>query len=78
MKTQVFDPFAGVRETGGCTFEPHLGWWTQCESAPQAEELGRPFAGKQDAIYIPTLKKTATQFLLRLLKVSSKKLGSSV
>ncbi len=57
MKTQVFDPFAAVRETGGCTFEPHLGWWTQCESALQAEELGRPFAGKRDAIYIPTLQK---------------------
>ena len=57
MKTKVFDPFVAVRETGGCTFEPHLGWWTQCESASQAEELGRPFAGKWDAIYIPTLQK---------------------
>lgn len=57
MKTQVFDPFAAVRETGGCTFESNLGWWTQCESAPQAERLGRPFAGKRDAIYIPTLQK---------------------
>ncbi len=57
MKTQVFDPFATVRETGGCTFESHLGWWTQCESALQASELGRPFVGKRDAIYIPTLQK---------------------
>ena len=57
IKTQVFDPFVAVRETGGCTFEPHLGWWTQCESASQAKKLGRPFVGKRDAIYIPTLQK---------------------
>jgi len=57
MKTQVFDPFTAVRETGGCTFEPDLGWWTQCKSASQAKKLGRPFTGKRDAIYIPTLQK---------------------
>lgn len=57
MKTLTFDPFIAVRKTGGCTFEPDIGWWTQCESASQAEELGRPFVGKRDAIYIPTLQK---------------------
>jgi len=80
MKTQVFDPFAAVRETGGCTFEPHIGWWTQCESAPQAKELGRPFAGKRDAIYIPTLQKdgrSVSSETIENLKQEARELGLS-
>ena len=58
MKTKVFDPFAAVRESGGCTFEPELGWWTQVPSSETAERLGMPFVGQRDAIYIPTLQKS--------------------
>ena len=57
MKTKVFDPFQAVRLSGGCTFEPGLGWWTQVESAELAAQLGRPFKGVRDALYIPTLQK---------------------
>lgn len=57
MKTKVFDPFAAVRESGGCTFEPETGWWTQVQTPEVAERLGVPFAGQRDAIYIPTLQK---------------------
>lgn len=57
MKTQVFDPFAAVCESGGCTFEPQVGWWTQVPKADLAARLGRPFADSRDAIYIPTIQK---------------------
>jgi len=78
MKTRVFDPFAAVRETGGCTFEPDVGWWTQCESAPQADKLGRPFVGKRDAIYIPTLQKNGhpvASEIVESLKKEARELG---
>lgn len=78
MKTRVFDPFAAVRETGGCTFESDVGWWTQCESAPQADKLGRPFAGKRDAIYIPTLQKDGypvASEMIESLKKEARALG---
>lgn len=58
MKTRVFDPFSAVRESGGCTFEPEIGWWTQVQSSNTAEKLGVPFAGQRDAIYIPTIQKS--------------------
>lgn len=56
MKTQVFDPFTAVQKSGGCTFEPERGWWTQT-TPEQASELGRPFSDERDAAYIPTLQK---------------------
>lgn len=78
MKTKVFDPFAAVRESGGCTFEPELGWWTQVSSSEQAEKLGVPFAGQRDAIYIPTLQKSGepvSEETVANLKVRAEKLG---
>ena len=58
MKTRVFDPFAAVRESGGCTYEPGIGWWTYVSSTVQANKLGVPFASARNAIYIPTLQKS--------------------
>ncbi len=57
MKRLVFDPFVSVRETGGCTFEPDMGWWTQI-SGPTQERFGRALNDSRDALYIPTLQKT--------------------
>jgi hypothetical protein len=78
MKTRVFDPFAAVAESGGCTFEPELGWWTQVPSAEQAGELGMPFPGQRDAIYIPTLQKNGepvSEEVVANLKERAEKLG---
>jgi len=78
MKTLCHDPFAAVRETGGCTFEPDLGWWTQCASSDQADELGDGFADARDAIYIPTLQKSGepvTEETVSALKAQARELG---
>jgi hypothetical protein len=78
MKTRVFNPFAAVRESGGCTFEPELGWWTQVSSVETAERLGMPFAGQRDAIYIPTLQKSGepvSEETVATLKERAKELG---
>lgn len=78
MKTRTHDPFVAVRETGGCTFEPAIGWWTQCETADQATALGTSFTGVRDAIYIPTLQKDGkpvARELIEQLKSDAEGLG---
>lgn len=78
MKTRTHDPFVAVRETGGCTFEPAIGWWTQCEIADQATALGTSFTGVRDAIYIPTLQKDGrpvSRELIEQLKREAETLG---
>lgn len=80
MKTRVFDPFAAVRESGGCTFEPEIGWWTQVQSVEMAQRIGAPFAGRRDAIYIPTLQKNGqpvSEETVSGLKERAKELGLS-
>lgn len=78
MKTRVFDPFAAVHESGGCTFEPESGWWTQLDSERDARRLGTPFADSRDALYIPTLQKDGTPVahaVVETLKARSRSLG---
>lgn len=78
MKTRVFDPFAAVLESGGCTFEPESGWWTQTESGADACRLGTLFAEDRDAMYIPTLRKDGAPVghgVVESLKTRARALG---
>jgi hypothetical protein len=77
QKIRVNNPFLAVGKTGGCTFEPHLGWWTQISSEDQLS-LGTPFDGSRDAIYIPTLQKTGpavSKKVVENLKAKARELG---
>jgi len=78
VKVQVTDPFTAVRETGGCTFETELGWWTQVDSESQARALGMPMPSDRDAMYIPTLQKDGVPVphkVVEDLKSRARKLG---
>jgi hypothetical protein len=56
MKYLVHSPIEAAARTGGCTFEPGVGWWTF--SSSPAPELGDVIEGTRDALYIPTLEKS--------------------
>ena len=55
MKIKLENPFEAVRFTGGATFEPEIGWWSQVDNT--STTYGTAFEGMRDAIYIPTLQK---------------------
>jgi len=57
VKIRPENPFVAVKATGGSTFEPALGWWTQAGDENQLH-LGSAFASHRDALYIPTIQKT--------------------
>ena len=57
MKFRVSNPVVAAAKTGGCTFEPEIGWWT-CSTEPVE---GKKFEGVRDALYIPTLQKTGSR-----------------
>ena len=50
-------PHEVARLSGGVTFEPETGWWTQSDDS-KVHQLGEAFADERDAAYIPTLQKT--------------------
>ena len=52
-------PHEVARLSGGVTFEPETGWWTQSDNS-EVHQLGEAFADNRDAAYIPTLQKTGT------------------
>ncbi len=77
MKLRPSNPFTAVRETGGATFEPALGWWTQAGSREHIA-LGSAFASHRDALYIPTLQKTGEPVdfgIVQYLKGRARDLG---
>lgn len=76
MKILCNNPFEAVKATGGATFEPGIGWWTQAET--KDDSVGRSFEDLRDAIYIPTLQKTGEPVAtatIELLKTQARKIG---
>jgi hypothetical protein len=56
MKVLLNCPYGSVKDTGGATFEPGTGWWSQA-SKVEHQHIGTPFCSERDAIYVPTLQK---------------------
>ncbi|MSU56209.1 MAG: hypothetical protein EXS51_02790 [Candidatus Taylorbacteria bacterium] len=52
-------PHEVAKISGGVTFEPEIGWWTQSEDL-SVHQSGVAFEDERDAAYIPTLQKTGT------------------
>lgn len=57
MKLHPRNPFSAVAETGGATFEPSLGWWSQAGDESHLRH-GSAFVSHRDALYIPTIQKS--------------------
>ncbi len=79
MKIETYNPnpFTTVKECGGSTFEPTVGWWAQVGEEGQLH-LGVPFASKRDAIYIPTIQKSGEavdEGMVTYLKSRASELG---
>lgn len=77
MKTRVSSPIAAAATTGGCTFEPEIGWWTYTPDGMVHVE-GKRFMGMRDALYIPTLQKTGHRVAeseIESLKTTARELG---
>ncbi len=78
MKIRVRDPKEAAAITGGCTFEPAIGWWTYTDQPEEHGRLGRLFEGERDALYIPTLQKNGqpvAEEAIARFKVRAKELG---
>ncbi len=80
MKIRVFDPMRAADMMGGCTIEPHIGWWTYApdEKVHEAAELGVVFDDRRCALYIPTLQKNGEpvpEEAIETLKAKAKELG---
>jgi hypothetical protein len=74
VKYRVSNPIPAAAITGGCTFEPEIGWWT-CSTQPIE---GKNFEGNRDALYIPTLQKTGSRVsesAIENLKKQAQELG---
>jgi hypothetical protein len=77
MKTRVVSPLDAAVKTGGCTFEPEIGWWTYTPESTGSVE-GKKFAGVRDALYIPTLQKAGHRVAeseIESLKATARSLG---
>ena len=77
MKIRPNNPFVAVKSTGGSTFEPASGWWTQAGDESQLH-LGNAFASQRDALYIPTIQKSGApvdEGTVQHLKQRARELG---
>jgi hypothetical protein len=78
MKTRVNDPLVAAATTGGCSFEPAIGWWTYTTDPAQAKELGHQFEDGRDALYIPTIQKNGVPVdteVIEKIKARARQLG---
>jgi hypothetical protein len=74
MKYRVASPIEAASATGGCTFEPEIGWWTFSTKPVEGKKL----EGIRDALYIPTLQKTGSRVsesAIENLKKTARELG---
>ena len=74
MKYRVASPIEAASETGGCTFEPEIGWWTFSTNPVEGKKL----EGIRDALYIPTLQKSGSRVsesAIENLKKTARELG---
>lgn len=77
MKIRPANPFVAVKATGGSTFEPALGWWTQAGNDEHLQ-FGSAFPSRRDALYIPTIQKSGQpvdEGIIQYLKQRARELG---
>ncbi len=77
MKIRPANPFVAVKATGGATFEPGLGWWSQAGDESHLRH-GSVFASHRDALYIPTIQKSGEpvdEGIVQYLKQRARELG---
>jgi len=77
MKIKPNNPFSAVAKTGGATFEPAIGWWSQVGEESHLP-LGSPLASHRDAMYIPTIQKSGEPVdagIVNYLKGRARELG---